>query len=89
MNPCGSGRRTEYPGSAHCQFGVTRQNDVPALVSPRVRDALRLEHDVLDAALLQRVAHRQARLTAADDDHGMMLELGRSRRVARAARRAA
>ena len=40
---------------------------VPSPVAPLVPDAMLLEHDVVDAALLEAVAHREARLPAADD----------------------
>src|SRR5690606_10064267 len=42
---------------------------IPPLSSPGVRDLAALEHDVVDRALGEAAAHREARVTGADDDH--------------------
>jgi hypothetical protein len=45
---------------------------VPALRAPAVHEAALLDHQVVDAALLQAVAQRQAGLAAADDDDAVV-----------------
>ena len=42
---------------------------VPAVLAPRAREAVALEHDVGHAQLVQAIAHGQTRLATTDDDH--------------------
>src|SRR5688500_15093409 len=46
---------------------------VPAFASPGMCDAVRLQHDVVEPALLQAVTDGEPGLAAADDDHGVVL----------------
>jgi hypothetical protein len=48
---------------------------VPALVAPRVGNGVLFEHEMIDARLLEEVAHREPRLPAAHDDHAVMARL--------------
>jgi hypothetical protein len=47
---------------------------VPALAAPGVGDLAALEHHVIDGALAETSARRQARMPGADDDRGDLFD---------------
>ncbi len=49
---------------------------IPALAAPGVGDGVLLDHEMIDAGLLEVVAHGQASLATADDDDAVVLGSG-------------
>jgi hypothetical protein len=64
--PMRIGTAVREPGQPTLPVGRDQAEGIPAVLAPLVPDAVLLQHDVLDPALLQAVAHRQPGLATAD-----------------------
>ena len=75
----GIGAVVAIPGQPALPVGRQQPQRVPALAAPGVRHLAALEHDVIDRALGETSARRQAGMPGADDDRGDLFDGVRSR----------